>query len=528
MESVLEKEIRQRFAFFGSICLLLAAAFTLCFYKAGIGISFIVYVVLATVLIHKAAIKIRKITFEHTLQESSGTWDATLQPTDQHSAERLPVILEQAPVRFGYFYEAAALLLAVSNFLTASVFLHVFSTLGIILLLEANFLNMVLPERSKTKNDLLQFFNLVLLPLVSVAQIAFPFLDAGHYLQKKKLFKNEKVRQILLGLLLSIPLLLIVIALLANADLIFNDITSSLTKHIFLSADPFLIPLLTLFIFLFCYCIICAAGFMIEKNFVTPTLNVKNQLITTAITVVSCLTVVYLIFCGIQIVYLFFKTGLVDGYTYSEYARRGFFELLAVVILNLFVILICRKAAEQSKPLRISLLIMACCTYIMIASAAYRMILYIQAYHLTLLRFLVLWFLAVILLWITGAIFSVFKAHFSLVQYLTLVITVLYLLLAFARPDYWIAKYNVTFDDSFNYEDIQYLTSLSADAASVLVHLDEKSDLFDEKSDPWYSAYSFSDYIEDYANRIKSSYRACDFRDWNISLYNAYSAFQVE
>ena len=63
--------------------------------------------------------------------------------------------------------------------------------------------------------------------------------------------------------------------------------------------------------------VICAAGFMIEKNFVTPTLNVKNQLITTAITVVSCLTVVYLIFCGIQIVYLFFKTGLVDGYSYN-------------------------------------------------------------------------------------------------------------------------------------------------------------------------------------------------------------------
>ena len=41
--------------------------------------------------------------------------------------------------------------------------------------------------------------------------------------------------------------------------------------------------------------------------------------------------VLYVIFCGIQIIYLFGGGGeLPAGVTYAEYARQGFFQLLVV------------------------------------------------------------------------------------------------------------------------------------------------------------------------------------------------------
>ena len=56
-----------------------------------------------------------------------------------------------------------------------------------------------------------------------------------------------------------------------------------------------------------------------------------------------------------------------------------------------------------------------------------------------------------------------------------MVVTVCYLGLSFAHPDYWIAKYNVAQMEEEVAPDYDYLRSLSADAAPVLVSfLDEK------------------------------------------------------
>ncbi|MFR8843973.1 MAG: DUF4153 domain-containing protein [Waltera sp.] len=47
-------------------------------------------------------------------------------------------------------------------------------------------------------------------------------------------------------------------------------------------------------------------------------------------------------FSGIQIFGLFLgKMQLPEGYTYAQYAREGFFQLLAVSILNLILVLVC-------------------------------------------------------------------------------------------------------------------------------------------------------------------------------------------
>ena len=51
------------------------------------------------------------------------------------------------------------------------------------------------------------------------------------------------------------------------------------------------------------------------------------------------------------------------------------------------------EPAGENVALRVVLTVFSACTYVMIASAAMRMLLYVDAYSLSFLRILVLWFL---------------------------------------------------------------------------------------------------------------------------------------
>ena len=60
------------------------------------------------------------------------------------------------------------------------------------------------------------------------------------------------------------------------------------------------------------------------------------------------------LFSGIQIFGLFLgKMQLPEGYTYAQYAREGFFQLLAVSILNLILVLVCLSFFRESKVLKV-------------------------------------------------------------------------------------------------------------------------------------------------------------------------------
>ena len=110
-----------------------------------------------------------------------------------------------------------------------------------------------------------------------------------------------------------------------------------------------------------------------------------------AITVTGMLTLLYLLFSGIQIGGLFLnKLQLPEDYTYAMYAREGFFQLLAVGFINLVIVLVCMGYFRESKLLKAVLTIMSLCTFVMIASSAMRMLIYIYYYYMTFDRLLVL------------------------------------------------------------------------------------------------------------------------------------------
>jgi hypothetical protein len=252
------------------------------------------------------------------------------------------------------------------------------------------------------------------------------------------------------------------------------------------------------------------------------------------IPVASILSLLYLVFSGIQIVYLFLgNLQLPEGYTYAEYAREGFFQLLAVSILNLIIVLIGLYYFKPSKVLKAVLTIMSLCTFIMIASSALRMIIYIQYYYLTFLRILVLWSLVVLFLIFAGVIAYIVKDNFPLFRYSMVVVTCLYLCLSFAHPDYWIAKVNVegskeTRSEFFQgdaYDDYYFLTTLSTDAAPVLLEWVEEEG-YDlnyyntYKEEPMSNEYEgIKGYL--YLRRLDERVGDIGVRKFNVSRYMA-------
>ena len=120
----------------------------------------------------------------------------------------------------------------------------------------------------------------------------------------------------------------------------------------------------------------------------------------TVLTALAVLCAVYLLFLSMQSKYLFgaFWGALPQGFSYSGYARQGFFELCRVAALNI-VILLCanifsRRQACESRGLRLGNLALSVLTLLLLVTAASKMGLYIAMQGLTVKRVLVSVFLA--------------------------------------------------------------------------------------------------------------------------------------
>ncbi len=511
----LSQKLHSMFPLFGSIALLLGVLFTACFYKAGIGISYPVYVIFAVFFLQKTADSLRNCQSASTDEELKHY--TITAPEKKRSLKGIP-------------YDVAAMLVALSTVYTDRTFFHFFSTIGILLLLECAFLAVLFDGQNLVRSFSTRLSELFLVPLAALANFPYAIIDSCSFLKRTRLLKNEKARQILLGIVIAVPLLIIVLSLLASADMIFSHLTGEVLSRIFRSADPVLILLQTLLIFICLYSFFSGAAWLFDyKNKATGQEKpLKASPSLTAITVSTLLTVIYLIFCGIQVIYLFGagNVTLPADYTYAEYARQGFFQLLAVTLLNILIVLLCLRASESSPVLKAVLTVMSACTYIMIASAGMRMLLYVSAYDLSFLRILVLWFLVVNTFLMTGALLTIYRPGFPLFRYCVAVVSVSYILLVFSRPDNLIASYNLSPERDPDKVDTCYLSELSSDAAPVLLeelHNILQNGIPQHNYNDSGSASVYQRYLalSDYRDRIYSDTKDNGFRGYNISRARA-------
>jgi len=200
---------------------------------------------------------------------------------------------------------------------------------------------------------------------------------------------------------------------------------------------------------------------------------------------VSILTI-YSIFIVIQFKYLFSSGVLPYGLNYADYARRGFFELIFLSVLNIVLILTvtyllkdkiyCEKTkwAVFTKFMLVYLCIL---TGILLVSSYYRMSLYDGAYGFTRLRIIVYLFLIFEAVGLAATLIYIMKHSFNILAVYTAVAVAFYLTLNLVKIDDIIAKRNIDmyFAGQTESLDMDYLMTLSSDAAPQIIRLLDKN-----------------------------------------------------
>lgn len=106
--------------------------------------------------------------------------------------------------------------------------------------------------------------------------------------------------------------------------------------------------------------------------------------------VILMLLAAYALFTYVQFTYLFGST-LPVTMTYSEYARDGFGQFVAVTLINFTLLGVSLVKSEPGKAIKVLQTLLIAASLIVLASAAWRMWLYVDAYGLTMRRLLPLW-----------------------------------------------------------------------------------------------------------------------------------------
>ncbi|MBQ7944974.1 MAG: DUF4173 domain-containing protein [Lachnospiraceae bacterium] len=346
--------------------------------------------------------------------------------------------------------------------------------------------------------------------------------EVKHLKDEKKAKHKHIIFCVAVGLVISFPAIIILLLLLCSADALFYELVCDIVTLDFLpdwewDGSIFNIGFKIVLTFLITYGV---WNYLHKNTEISSMAQSRKETFDPyiGITITSITALLYLVFCGVQIFGLFLgKLSLPEGYTYASYARQGFFQLTFVCAFNLLLVLGCLSFFGENKILKIILTVISACTYIMIFSSAYRMLLYISQYHLTLLRVFVLWALAVMFIMMAGVIYYIYHRQFPLFRFFLTITTVGYLLLSASHPDYWIARYNVTQAESIQDLDQEYLIyTLSLDTAPF-IYSEEFLDKCEELG--WESFY------KKYIYQVQFATEDMSWRTYNFS--RAYAQNQL-
>lgn len=356
------------------------------------------------------------------------------------------------------------------------------------------------------------------------------FIHFGYKNNEKKRLSEQtrnRIFAIAAGLVIAMPMVFFILVLLCRADVYFCEIFDRIFTFVFdyeyelaeSVREVVKIGVTIAIFFAFSYGVLT---YMNGKNGIQELVRQKRTQWNsfTAITFCSLIGIIYVVFAWIQITGLFMrKLTLPYGYSYAEYAREGFFQLVFVCLFNVGLVLVCMHCFQKHKVLHVLLTVISVCTYVMLVSSAYRMFMYIGEYKLTFLRIFVLWGILVIGIMMAGVIAAIFKEEFPLFSYLLVTVTSLYIAFVVLHPDYVIARYNIAQKEVGKEIDEWYLREeLSLDAAGLVLGMYEK-ELQDEEV---LVEYAFGEtripkQILNYYNRVMNQTEGMNLRTFNIS-----------
>ena len=237
---------------------------------------------------------------------------------------------------------------------------------------------------------------LIALPILNfLCQIRLIFQTFSEKREEKKDW-----RMVLLGILISIPALLVIIPILAQADTEFRSLVDTVLDAL---GEDFRILiwrgivgiLLGAFMFGTLYGGVYKRHVKEEEciRFHEESGRVFRFVPDIAVLTFGIIvSAVYVLFIGLQARYLFsaFFGILPEAYTYAQYARQGFFELCVIALLNASFLIAMNGCAKTPRRKNRGLLlengILGALTLLLLATAASKLGMYIVAYGFTVKR----------------------------------------------------------------------------------------------------------------------------------------------
>jgi hypothetical protein len=195
--------------------------------------------------------------------------------------------------------------------------------------------------------------------------------------------------------------------------------------------------------------------------------------------VLGMLNALFLAFVLVQFRYLFGGAPVIEAspdLTYAQYARRGFFELVAVAALVLPLLLtadwLLRASPGQRRAFRLLEATLILLLFVVMASAVQRMRLYTEEFGLTELRIYTTTFmgwLAIVFVWFLATVLRGRRERFTFGALVAAFAALA--ILNVANPDALIVRTNMQRAAAGLRFDAHYLRQLSADGIPTLVEL---------------------------------------------------------
>ena len=297
---------------------------------------------------------------------------------------------------------------------------------------------------------------------------------------------KQQSRSLLLGLIWSLPIIYLFSNLLISSDVRFEGFMSNLFDFKFSNLPEN--------IFRFSGYWLLSAGF-IHCCFWTSKNNKEEKQSSFGIDALQILPAIFLLnilfisYIAIQSSYFFGGDKLIlgdSGVTYSSYARKGFWDLLWVAFLALpflyFANWLLRFESEQKKRLfTLMAATMLGLILILEASAAHRMMIYVQAYNFTLHRLFSSWFMLFIVVALVLFTYHVLYKQNKNFLYAVCITALCFISgLNIINPDRFVASYNLEWNTDNKLPDLYYISRLSIDAYPVVI---KHYDSFDPQSE---------------------------------------------
>jgi len=287
--------------------------------------------------------------------------------------------------------------------------------------------------------------------------------------------KNPVKKSILIGLVITLPLLLFILPLLVSADMAFKYYIEN-AANIFSFIDvstiiPHIIIVVLVSTYIFGY--LWSFKYPIKEKNINISKDKIGLVDSVSIgTVLIIINLVYLMFTVVQASYLYggVASNLPTNLTYAEYARKGFFELITVTVINLLIFLIAIKVEKnKNKIINILYTILTLFSVNMLYSAHYKLSLYEITFGYTYLRIYVDMFMLLLLLLFIIVLIKIWYDKLELFKTSFSIAMLMLIILNYMNVDKIIVSRNIDRFNTSGIIDTAYLKNLSYDAVPGII-----------------------------------------------------------